>query len=157
MEKTSIFVHVVEQEHSSETITVTSVAAAPTAQHEDIQSAVGSFESAIQDMQFDARQVVCTEVARVNKRLMQLQKEQQQQPRKKLRRALTEEMSREQEVLLNQLARSRKMMQLLQRLEQVQDQLLDEMNACADDADQVQDQLLDEINACDADADLRGG
>jgi hypothetical protein len=135
MEMNSTPAYVIEQEDDDlncETITVSSGPPAATAQHEDIQHAVDSFESALQHTRSHARQVVCTEAARVNKRLMQLQKE---QPRKKQRQSLTTEESREQEVLLHQMARSRKMMQLLERLEQVQEQLSDEMNACADDAD----------------------
>jgi hypothetical protein len=130
MEKNHTLVHVIEHEVDEPS------AATATAQHEEIQRAVDSFESTLHYTQCHARHIVCTEAARVNKRCMQqLEKE---QPRKKQRQALiTEEeiSSRKQEQLLNQVARSRKMMQLLQRLEQVQKQLLDEMNACADDAD----------------------
>mmetsp|Transcript_31924 Transcript_31924/g.66628 ORF Transcript_31924/g.66628 Transcript_31924/m.66628 type:complete len:168 (-) Transcript_31924:94-597(-) len=113
---------------------------------DDIAGFVESFEDAVHQSQRFARHVVQTESLRVNKRLLLQQELQEQEsspagpreePSRKKQRTTSPTNSFQQDSLLltTQAQRSHRMMILLQRLQQVQSQLLDEMNACADDAD----------------------
>ncbi|KAL7577936.1 hypothetical protein ACA910_007567 [Epithemia clementina (nom. ined.)] len=149
-------------------------AAASSLQHSQLDNAVYAFEKAAKVAHEDACHYITQEAARVNQQLWQLKVEQdaenehdQNLPQKKKRRLSStscsssllypekpasaalvlrepEDKAMRDEALLQQAIRSKRMIDLLFKLQRVQMRLLDEMMACADDADFVLDEPIHE-------------
>ena len=107
----------------------------------DFHEALDQFERASEFSRAVATALVAKESALVNNRLLSVQKKlyqraasdisSQERPMKRARLDL----KRQQESLWNRAVRTRRMNMLLQSLETTQQLLLDELMACADDAD----------------------
>merc|ERR1712226_941742 len=107
-----------------------------------LQNSVESFESVMQETRLHAREVVGNEADRVNKRLLQFQQDQQQQKQQQGKALHQRQQQTATPMILTNgdiepplKKQRREHAALLQQMEQIQSQLLDEMNACADDAD----------------------
>jgi len=176
--------------------TTTTISTIPTNSISTLQNSVDFFEESLNETRLFARQVVCNEADRVQKRLLQFQQRQAEDEmmlgnasnhsttststaeameeemeapiveastttttttapavepakdaaapkatkgKKRRRKTRARQVSgadkHQAQVLQQEASRSHKMMYLLQQMEHIQAQLLDEMNACADDAD----------------------
>lgn len=108
---------------------------------QDFHEALDQFERACEFSRDVATALVAKESALVNNRLLSVQKKLYQRAasdisseERPLKRARVD-LKRQQESLWNRAVRTRRMNMLLQSLETTQQLLLDELMACADDAD----------------------
>ena len=154
-------VHIIEEDDDNASVAVASpacpvetvsVVSAP--QHSanscanSMEDAVLAFEEAMEASTRQARQVITAEAQRVNKRIQEFKDNSRSPPRSHKRQRCSQVLHQEEQAIFSQAVRSNRMLHLLQQMERIQAQLMDEMNACADDEELRGEEEEQPLDSC---------